>query len=235
MTISNSDNTYTHIGLHSIDSSSTNSSKTQGQKSLGQSDFLRLLTTQLANQDPLAPTDSKEFITQMSQFASLDSLQSLENKFDGLSQSMSSNQALQASSLVGRQVLIPASIGFLAAEKSLSGEVNLPSDTKNIRFEIKNSKGEIIKRFEGGDHSMKDLPFIWDGENEAGKRVKQGQYEILAFGLVNGKSEQLATSLHAQVQSVNLGNSLKRGGFGNIQLNLIGLGEINFKEIKAVG
>ncbi|PCI73324.1 MAG: hypothetical protein COB38_01100 [Gammaproteobacteria bacterium] len=219
------DNIYTNIGL-TAPPSDDNAFK----KELGQSDFLALLTVQLANQDPLAPTDSKEFITQMSQFASLDSLQSLDNKFGSLADSLTSNQALQASSLVGRQVLIPSTVAFMHEEGGMSGQINLPTHANNLRFEIRNANGEVVRRVDVGDRDAGDIEFFWDGKNEDGEFLAEGQYEIVAFASVNGQAEQIPTSIRAQVQSVNLGS-----GFGGIVLNLTGLGQINFNEVKAIG
>jgi len=200
------------------------------RKELGQSDFLALLTTQLANQDPLAPTDSKEFITQMSQFASVDSLQTLVTKFDDLSTSLTSNQALQASSLVGRHVLIPSSVGFMPDEVGLSGQINVPTRVTNLRFEIRDEAGQLVRRVDVGDKDAGDIEFFWDGRNEAGDFLGAGQYEISAFASVNGTTEQLPTSIRARVQSVNL----QASGAG-IFLNLTGLGQINFNDVKEVG
>jgi len=199
-------------------------------KELGQSDFLALLTTQLANQDPLSPTDSKEFISQMSQFASVDSLQSLVTKFDDLSTSLTSNQALQASSLVGRNVLIPSAVGFVPDESGMSGQINLPTRVNNLRFEIRDSAGQLVRRIDVGDKEADDIEFYWDGRDEAGNFLGAGQYEVAAFGNINGTTEQLPTSIRAQVQSVNLG-----GSSGGIFLNLTGLGQINFNDVKEVG
>jgi flagellar basal-body rod modification protein FlgD len=219
------DNIFNDIGINpprTDDSSAT--------KELGQADFLMLLTTQLANQDPLSPTDSKEFISQMSQFSSVDSLQTLVNKFDDLSTSLTSNQALQASSLVGRQVLIPSAVGYVPNETGMSGQINLPSPTNNLRFEIRDAAGQLVRRIDVGNREAGDIEFYWDGNNEAGEFVGEGQYEIAAFGSINGTTEQLPTSIRAQVQSVNLG-----GTGGGIFLNLTGLGQINFNDVKAVG
>lgn len=219
------ENIYTNIGLEAPPNDNSGI-----KKELGQADFLALLTTQLANQDPLAPTDSKEFITQMSQFASVDSLQSLENKFDSLSDSLTSNQALQASSLVGRQVLIPSTVGFMPNEGGISGQINVPSHVNNLRFEIRNANGEIVRRVDVGNRDAGDIEFFWDGKDESDEYLPEGQYEVIALGSVNGQTEQIPTSIRAQVQSVNLSN-----GFGGIVLNLTGLGQINFDDVKAIG
>ena len=72
-------------------------SKKANKDTLGQSDFLKLMTTQLQNQDPFAPMENAEFIAQMAQFSSLESLQSMQESFADLASAMTSNQALQAS------------------------------------------------------------------------------------------------------------------------------------------
>jgi len=225
-TINNpTDNIYTDIGINRPPrSDQTNRSE------LGQSDFLSLLTAQLANQDPLSPTDSKEFTSQMSQFASLDSLQSLVTKFDDLATSLTSNQALQASSLVGRQVLFPSAVGYVANESGMAGQINVPRNVTNLRFEIKDASGQLVRSINVGNKPAGDIEFFWDGRNEAGDFLGAGQYEISAFATVGDQTEQLPTSIRAQVQSVNLAASS-----GGIFLNLTGLGQIDFNDVKEVG
>ncbi|WP_444994912.1 flagellar hook assembly protein FlgD [Aliikangiella sp. IMCC44359] len=216
---------YSNIGLQTHEAPSR-----EIKKELGQADFLAILTTQLASQDPLSPVDNKEFISQMSQFASLDSLQTLVNQFGELSNSMTSNQALQASALVGRNVLIPGNEGFLLNESAIAGQLNLESTTTNIRFEIKDEAGQVVRSIEVGTQEAGDLDFIWDGNNSNGERMPSGKYTIAAYGQVGGATEQLKTSVVARVESVNLG-----GAEGRILLNLTGLGQIEFSEVKEIG
>lgn len=68
--------------------------KTYGKADLGKDDFLLLLVQQMRNQDPLNPMDDKEFIAQLAQFRSLESLQNI-------SQTLAGNQAV---SLIGKSV-----------------------------------------------------------------------------------------------------------------------------------
>ncbi len=225
-TINNpTDNIYTDIGINRPPST-----EQENRGELDQSDFLALLTAQLANQDPLSPTDSKEFTSQMSQFASLDSLQSLVTKFDDLATSLTSNQALQASSLVGRQVLFPSAVGYVPDESGMAGQINVPRNVTNLRFDIKDASGQLVRSINVGSKPAGDIEFFWDGRNEAGDFLGAGQYEIAAFATVGGQTEQLPTSIRARVQSVNLAASS-----GGIFLNLTGLGQIDFNDVKEVG
>ena len=77
---------------------------------LGQEDFLHLMLTQLKNQDPFKPMESGEFLGQLAQFGTVQGLAGLQTSFDSLSSSLVSNQALQASSLVGRSALARAAL-----------------------------------------------------------------------------------------------------------------------------
>ena len=82
-----------------------------GKQALGKDAFLQLLVTQLKNQNPLEPQDNGEFVAQLAQFSSLEGITTLNTTVGGLANnlagSLSSSQALQASSLVGRSVIAP--------------------------------------------------------------------------------------------------------------------------------
>jgi flagellar basal-body rod modification protein FlgD len=216
---------YSELGLRT-----SQENQREIKKELGQEEFLTLLTTQLANQDPLAPVDNKEFITQMSQFASLDSLQALENNFSELSSSLTSNQALQASALVGRNVLVEGNQTQLFSEGVIGGQLNLEQTTPNVRLEVKDASGQIVRTINLGTQQEGKVDFVWDGNNNDGQRMAEGNYSISAYGLIDGKAEQLNTSVVARVDSVSLGS-----GDGKILVNLSGIGQVNFSEVKEIG
>jgi flagellar basal-body rod modification protein FlgD len=72
-------------------------------KTLGQSDFLRLLVTQLTQQDPLNPQSQTDFAAQMAQFSSLAQTQAMSSS---LSAMKTQQDLLQANSLIGKTVLL---------------------------------------------------------------------------------------------------------------------------------
>ena len=75
----------------------------QAQDVLGKDDFLRILITQLQHQDPIAPVEDNEFISQMAQFSSLEQITNLSAQFSQLSRTLSTAQNLQ---LLGKTVEI---------------------------------------------------------------------------------------------------------------------------------
>lgn len=94
------------------------SSRAATKSDLGAEDFLKLMTTQLKNQDPFKPLDSGDFL-ELAQFGTVSGLKQLQSQFETLSGSIVSSQALQASSLLGRDVLINATSGYLEAGRPL--------------------------------------------------------------------------------------------------------------------
>ena len=70
---------------------------------LGKDDFLKLLLTQLSNQDPTSPMENTEFIAQMAQFSSLEQMTNMSNEFAKLANMLNSNEAV---SLLGKNVQI---------------------------------------------------------------------------------------------------------------------------------
>ena len=92
------------------------------EQQLSQEDFFALLTEQLSNQDPTKPVDNDQLVAQMTSFTTADGVQQLNEQFETFSASMTSNQALQASSLIGQDVLIADNKGYMSnAGEGISG------------------------------------------------------------------------------------------------------------------
>ncbi|KMV29686.1 flagellar hook assembly protein FlgD [Photobacterium swingsii] len=192
--------------------------KTTGQNELKQEDFLSLLTKQLAQQDPFKPVGNDQMIAQMASFATVDGISQMNDQFGSLNSAMTSSQALQASSLVGRDVLIPSATAVKGIEGGVAGMVKLPQALDNLMVRIENEQGQLIKTMDLGAKPPGEHRLDWDGMDENGNPLPEGRYQVKAAGLVGGENREFDVSTYANVNSVLLGN-----GDGNVMLNLAGL------------
>ena len=203
---------YSDIGLKTSTStastSSTSSSSSTGSDSLSQADFMKLLTTQLSYQDPTKPVDNIEMVSQMAQISTLSGITSLNNTVSTMSSSMTSSQALMASSLVGQKALVNSNSSYLTQGNTLSGIV--PTGTggaSDLTLSVVNSTGEVVRQYSSSGEISGDIPFTWDGKDNNGNSVSSGNYTVKANGIVNGVSKDLTAQLYGQVESVTLGNT----------------------------
>ncbi len=184
------------------------------QQHLGQEDFMKLMTTQLNHQDPFKPMENGDFLAQMAQFSAVTGLKDIKDEFKDLSAALQSSQALQASSMVGRRVLVPGNETTLPAQGPLKGAVELPASTSNLSIKIIDAKGELVKTLDLGSKPAGTVHFSWDGkmtvagqdgEPDSEERAAAGSYRIVAEALVDGKPQAVDTLVVDAVESVSLG------------------------------
>ena len=132
--------------------------------SLGKDDFLKLLVSQLKNQDPLNPMDGKEMAAQLAQFSSVESLQSMNQQFAGLGTKLDSLIAISSGNGSGDLSALQA----LNAGAGLLGKsvrYGTESGDVGVVDQIKPDGGSILVRI--GDHLV-PIASILSVENKAG-------------------------------------------------------------------
>jgi flagellar basal-body rod modification protein FlgD len=213
-----------------IPASLQNSASTTGStQSLGQDQFLSLMIAQLKNQDPMQPMQNGEFLSQMAQFGTVSGIQELQQSFADLSTSLQSNQALMASSLVGRSVLAPGSVGTIAAGGSLGGAVDLGSSAAGVVVTISDSSGQMVQRLSLGSQEAGTVRFVWDGKTSGGAAAPAGNYTITAQAVGSSETVALNTLVEARVDSVTL------GGTKGLVLNLAGGRTAYLSDVRQIG
>ncbi len=202
-----------------------------GKQDLKQEDFLSLLTKQLSQQDPFKPVSNDQMIAQMASFATVDGIGKMNSQFESLNSSMTSNQALQASSLIGRDVLVPGAAGVKQDNAAMAAMVKLAQPIDNLFVRVENEAGQLVRTFEVGAKPAGDTRVLWDGNDENGNPMPAGKYNVKASGLVEGESQEFPVSTYANVNSVLLGK-----GDGNVLLNLAGFeSPVRLAEVLEVG
>lgn len=175
---------------------------------LTQEDFFSLLSQQLSMQDPFKPVDNDQMIAQMASFSTVDGISNLNKEIVNLNSVMTSSQALQASGLVGRKVLLPTDTGHISVENPvMKGVISTTEKIPVINVRIEDEKGQVISTFNVDGSEGGNIDVNWDGLDKNGQPVVTGNYSIKASGLVDGTSQQLAVSTYAHVSSVSLGTA----------------------------
>ena len=195
---------------------------------LGQTDFLNLMMTELKNQDPTKPMDSGAFLGQLAQFGTVSGLQDLQTKFDTLSSSLVSNQALQAASLVGKDALVESPKAPLFAAGVVDGALDLPAATSGATVEIRDAQNQVVAHIELGAQPAGLARFEWNGATDGGAQAPPGVYNMVGSYLAGTKSTGATTLVYAPVNSVVLG----KDGF---TVDVAGVGEVPFSQVHEIG
>lgn len=176
----------------------------QRSTSLGQAEFLKLMMAQLKNQDPMQPMENGEFLGQMAQFSTVNSVGEMANQLKGLADQMANTRLLSSGSLIGRSVLSSGNYGELAEGGTLDGAVRLTEPADGAVVYVRNAIGQIMETFELGPVGAGDYPFSWDGALPGGINAQPGRYQIDVAVSRNGKTEAAKALLYIPVNSVSM-------------------------------
>jgi len=198
------------------------------QGKLEQEDFFKLLTEQLNMQDPSKPVENDQMIAQMTSFTMAEGITGLSERFDQFASDMTSNQALQASTMVGRKVLVPTDQANLEAGAGVTGMLATPQSAQNVKISIKDGTGAVVRTINMGDLPEGTKEFEWDGKMSNGDEAPAGNYSFSVNATVGGQTEELPIQMHARVQSVST------GGDRGVVLNLKGLGGIKLSDVSEI-
>ena len=185
--------------------------------------FLKLLVTQMKNQDPLNPLDNAEVTTQMAQLSTVSGIDKLNSTLLALSANMTAAQSVSAANMIGHGVLVPGSAVSLVNGQALGG-VDLVKPADNVTVTIYGPAGNIVRMLQYSAQDAGILPFAWDGKNDAGEMLADGSYTFTATGLLSDKQENLETLSFGLVNAVTPGARgalLDVSGLGSFDLSLI--------------
>ncbi len=144
---------------------------------LGKEDFLRLLTTQLANQDPLSPSDPTQFISQLAELTSLEQLTNVNQGLDVLAVSQTAGTSAQMVSFVGKEVSY-VSDQLLLDEPGEGSTLHfdLGGEAKDVKVHVKNSAGVVVRTLELGSLGEGPQEAWFDGTDDPGNPLPEGTY-----------------------------------------------------------
>lgn len=171
--------------------------------------FLKLLVTQLNNQDPLNPMENAELTSQLAQMSTVSGIEKLNTTMTSLASQSSASQVLQAASMIGYSVLSPGNELTLSKDQAaVPFAVELPSSSASqVKVVITDADGKTVRTMELGTLPQGVNGVTWDGKNDAGTAVAEGNYRYSVVAN-NGGVEVKSTALSfSQVAAVKQGDS----------------------------
>lgn len=220
---------YSAIGKTASYLASQEASKNnKSSNTLDQEDFLKLLTTQLSNQDPTSPVDNTQMVNTMSQLSIVQNLNTITSGMDNVVNAISSSSALSASSLVGRSVLTDNSSGFFDGTNAITAKIDAGDGADNLKITVIDENGSVVGSYTA-DAGSGSMDFSWDGTDADGNKLPAGIYNIKAEAVRGGQAVSLPVSTYAVVGSVTLGNTSS-----DTILNLIGYGDVKLSDVSEI-
>lgn len=154
---------------------------TPAPNTLGKDDFLRLLTTQLQNQDPMNPVSNTDFIAQTAQFTSLEELQNIQKSLNSFLSKVGgggggAGGVAGAAPLLGRTVTVNGSSLTFDGAHPVGLGYQLPVAAPSVFVQITDGSGTVVRTMAMGQQGggIHQIPF--DGRNDAGQLLPPGQY-----------------------------------------------------------
>lgn len=185
--------------------------------------FLKLLVTQMKNQDPLNPMDNAQVTSQMAQLSTVTGIDKLNVTLQALSDSMMTNQSMQAAAMIGHAVLVPGKGVDMANGKGFGG-IDLAQSADTVDIAIYDQAGALVRNFSLGAQSSGLVNWQWDGRDNSGVSMADGTYTFTVDATRAGKKVDAATLQFGMVNSVTQGKQgveLTVGSLGGVALSQV--------------
>ncbi len=172
---------------------------------LAQEDFLKLMITQLKNQDPFKPMQNGEFLGQMAQFSTVSGIGDLKKTFESFGKGLVANQMLQAATLIGKQALVEGETRRFDGEQPVQGAFEVPEGTARAELQVFDASGTLVRRVDLGEAGKGRHAFTWDGRNEQGEPAAAGEYRFqVQLTHPDGRAEAARVMLYTRIASVSM-------------------------------
>ena len=208
--------------INAASSSSTSTSTTQE----AQDRFLKLLVTQLKNQDPLNPMDNAQMTSQLAQMSTVSGIEKLNSTLSTLVNDLGTSQSMQAAGMIGKNVMVAGNQFALSKGAAYAG-VNLSGAADEVTLKIMDSTGKVIQTQKLGEQEAGVFNVAWDGMTDAGTAAADGVYSFSVEATQGGNK--------VSAESLQIGTvfALVRSQSGFL-LDLGTLGTVDFKNVQQI-
>jgi flagellar basal-body rod modification protein FlgD len=173
--------------------------QTERKNTLTQQDFLKLFTTQMQYQDPMAPLYNFQMATQMAQFNTVEALNTMVSSIQNLESYQASVNSLQTVGLIGKTVEVGGNTLSVEPGKSAEGYYQLANPGK-VSIQIFDANGNLVRVIDEGVKDTSKQKWTWDGKNQAGTSVPKGTYTFQV--VAKNEKDQAVTATTSKVGTV---------------------------------
>lgn len=188
--------------------------------------FLKLLVTQLKNQDPLNPMENAELTMQLAQMSTVEGVNQLNDSLDALNAQFRASQVIQGASMVGHQVLAEGDYLPMSNATAVGG-MELGSKADSVKVDIFDASGNLVKSLDLGAQDAGLVRFVWDGKGSDGTALADGDYSFQVTASAAGKEVAATTYALGQVLSVALKDDA-------MEVEVSGLGNLGMDQIRQI-
>jgi flagellar basal-body rod modification protein FlgD len=190
-----------------------------------------MFTTELQYQDPTNPLESYELAAQLAQFSTVSVLTEVNNNIKAQESYLSSlNNALMVD-LIGKEVTASSSTVQVADGKPQDAAYTLGSAASSVTVNIYDANGALVRRMDMGELESGNHSLNWDGLDDSGDMVKDGQYTIeIEATDMDGNTVEASTTVTDKVYSVQLDDSttyLILGGSDGVPVSISSITEVH--------
>lgn len=228
MTVTATNNANPATDVYAALNSKTGTTKGANAMSETEDRFLKLLVTQLKNQDPLNPLDNAQMTSQMAQISTVNGIEKLNTTLQSLISNSNDAQKMQAAALVGKGVLVPGKgLENKAANGAAYAGFDLAGPADNATVTINDANGVNVRTITLGGMTAGTQTFQWDGKSDSGATAADGAYTF-SVAAKRGSDSVASTALQ-----IGLVTSIMNSGQG-VSLNVGNLGTFKMSDVKEI-
>ncbi len=188
--------------------------------------FMKLLVTQMKNQDPLNPLDNAQVTSQLAQLSTVSGIDKMNTTLESMIASQQSGNAVQAAGMIGHGVLAPGKQLALASSTSIFG-VDLAASAEKVKVTIRDVNGVAVHTMDLGAKDAGTLALTWDGVKDDGSKAADGAYTFDVAATAGATSVSATALGFGQVSSVSTSTT-------GVKLNVTNLGAIGMADVRQI-
>lgn len=208
--------------------SATAQTDVKGKGAMGQSEFLKLLVTQMKNQDPTNPMDNQQLTAQMAQFSSLEQLMNINTGLTNLLSASNSTTSAQALSLIGKEVTVQGHNTYVKGGKAGDIAMELSGNASAVTITVEDQNGNVVRTITSGAMSAGPQAVKWDGNSDSGSPLPDGMYSYNVEAKdAGGKDLDVTTYAKGIATTISFDKGVAYVHIGDLKFMLSEIVEVN--------